>query len=56
MLISNSIKTRQNGIMGYIAYGIADCLKGKMLRDKKCLNKHLTDKNSKYFRAMWIDL
>jgi Protein of unknown function (DUF3616) len=32
----------------------SDCLEGKMLEDGKCLNKHLSDQNKKYFRGMWI--
>jgi hypothetical protein len=34
----------------------SDCLKGKMLEDGKCLNKHLSDQNKKYFRGMWLDI
>ena len=34
----------------------SDCLEGKMLKNGKCLNKQLSDKNKKYFRAIWLDI
>lgn len=34
----------------------SDCLEGKILKDGKCLNKHLTDQNKKYFRGLWLEL
>ena len=34
----------------------SDCLKGKILKDGKCLNKYLSDQNKKSFRGMWLDI
>lgn len=36
--------------------GTSECLKGKILKDGKCLNKYLSDQNKKYFRGMWLDI
>ncbi len=35
---------------------VSECLKGKILKDGKCLNKHLSDQNKKSFRGMWLEL
>jgi len=32
----------------------SDCLKGKILKNGKCLNKYLSDQNKKYFRGLWL--
>jgi len=42
---------------GNIVIDISDaseCLKGKILKDGKCLNKYLSDQNKKHFRGMWL--
>jgi hypothetical protein len=44
---------------GSIAIDISkpsDCQEGKADSNGKCLNKHLSDQNKKYFRAMWLDI
>lgn len=44
---------------GTIVIDISDaseCLKGKILKDGKCLNKYLSNQNKKYFKGMWLDL
>jgi hypothetical protein len=32
----------------------SDCMHGKLHKDGTCLNKHLTDPNKKYFKAVWF--
>lgn len=43
---------------GRVEVDISDdsqCEQGKILKDGKCLNKHLSDQNKKHFRAMWLN-
>ncbi len=44
---------------GSIVVNISDaseCLKGKILKDGKCLNKYLSEQDKKRFRGMWLDI
>lgn len=34
----------------------SDCIKGEMLKNGQCLNKHLSDQNKKHFRGMWLEV
>lgn len=34
--------------------GADDCIKGKLQKDGRCLNKHLIDENKKHFRGLWL--
>jgi hypothetical protein len=34
--------------------GSSECMPEKLHKDGRCLNKHLTDPNKKYFRAIWF--
>ncbi len=35
---------------------VSGCIKGKMLKNGQCLNKHLSDQTKKYFRGMWLEV
>lgn len=37
-------------------FDASECLKGKILKGGKCLNKYLSDQNKKHFKGMWLDL
>jgi hypothetical protein len=42
---------------GSLAVDVSDpseCMPGKLRKDGMCLNKHLTDPNKKYFKAVWF--
>ena len=34
----------------------SECMKGKMLKNGKCLNKYLSNQNKKTFRGMFLKL
>lgn len=36
--------------------GASECMQGKLRKDGKCLNKHLTHPAKKHFRAIWLQL
>jgi hypothetical protein len=33
---------------------VSECMQGQLLKDGKCLNKHLTNPAQKRFRAIWV--
>jgi hypothetical protein len=33
---------------------VSECMQGQLLKDGKCLNKHLTNSANKHFRAIWV--
>jgi hypothetical protein len=44
---------------GSLAVDISDaseCMKGRLRKDGKCLNKYLTNQNKKHFRGIWLGL
>jgi hypothetical protein len=43
-----------DGSLAVDVSGASECMQGKLRKDGKCLNKHLTNPAKKHFRAIWL--